>query len=101
MKIKVTHPTFGTGTVIENNDKNVKVDFNGIIKNLMTKFSKLTYEDGTLFGTQFVAKVKKVKVNEFTPETAREKADRIEVENWSDVDLANWRRKADYNSISW
>jgi len=56
---QVTHSNFGTGTVIEQDAKTVTVDFNGIVKKMMTAFAKLTNEDGTPFGTQFVVKIKK------------------------------------------
>lgn len=59
--MKVIHPSFGNGQVVSQDEKNVTVNFNGLTKILVTKFSKLTNEDGTPFGTQAVATEKKRK----------------------------------------
>ncbi len=61
--MKVTHKSLGIGTVIRSDDNNVTVDFNGEEKIMVIKFARLSNEDGTPFGTQFVAKAKKVKLN--------------------------------------
>ena len=50
--MKVTSKIFGTGTVISKDATNVKVDFNGEVKNLMLRFANLTNEDGTDFYTE-------------------------------------------------
>lgn len=56
----VTHSIFGKGQVISRDENNVTVDFNGVVKTLVIKFSKLMNEDGTMFGDQTVApKLKK------------------------------------------
>jgi hypothetical protein len=57
----VKHPQFGTGTVVSQDSKNVTVNFGGLVKTLIIRFSKLTHEDGTAFGEQAVAPVKKAK----------------------------------------
>ena len=41
--------TFGQGTVISQDAKTVKVDFNGEVKNLALRFANLTNEDGSPF----------------------------------------------------
>lgn len=57
----VNHNQFGKGTVINQDENNVTVDFNGVVKTLIIKFARLTNEDGTPFALQFVAKEKKAK----------------------------------------
>jgi hypothetical protein len=57
----VNHPTFGKGQIVNQDDNNVTVDFNGNIKTLVIKFSKLTNEDGSPFGVQAIATNKKKK----------------------------------------
>lgn len=59
--MKVTHAAFGTGTIVTQDANNVTVDFNGNVKTFVTKFAKLSNEDGSPFGVQFVAEVKKTK----------------------------------------
>lgn len=54
--MKVISNTLGTGTVISQDEQNVTVDFNGIVKTLIIRFAHLTNEDGTPFGEQFVPK---------------------------------------------
>lgn len=61
--MKVSHVQFGTGTVTAQDDNNVTVDFNGILKTFVTKFAKLLNEDGSPFGIQFVQKEKTKKTN--------------------------------------
>lgn len=61
--MKVTHANYGTGTVTSQDENNVTVDFSGEVKTLIIKFAKLTNEDGTPFGEQFIPKVKKAKLN--------------------------------------
>jgi hypothetical protein len=56
----VNHTQFGKGQIISQDSENVTVDFNGTVKTFVIKFARLTNEDGTAFGTQFVAKEKKV-----------------------------------------
>jgi len=60
----VIHNNFGTGTVIEQDATTVTVDFEGTVKKMMIAFSKLTNENGTPFGTQFVAPVKTKKIKQ-------------------------------------
>ena len=57
----VNHLTFGKGQIVNQDSANVTVDFAGVIKTLVIKFSKLTNEDGTPFGVQAVAQDKKKK----------------------------------------
>jgi epoxyqueuosine reductase QueG len=57
----VSHKVFGNGTVISQDNQNVTVDFNGTVKTLITKFAKLTNEDGSEFGVQFEAKPAKAR----------------------------------------
>lgn len=57
--MKVSHTQFGIGTVVSQDAENVTVDFNGTVKTLVIKFARLSNEDGTPFGSQFVAPVKK------------------------------------------
>lgn len=57
----VIHSNFGKGQVVSQDTNNVTVDFNGVVKTLIIKFAKLTNEDGTSFGTQAVAAIKKMK----------------------------------------
>lgn len=57
----VNHSQFGKGTVISQDANNVTVSFNGVEKTLVTKYARLTNEDGTPFGVQAVALVKKAK----------------------------------------
>lgn len=59
--MKVNHAKFGQGQVISQDENNVTVDFNGAVKTLVIKFSRLTNEDGTPFGETFVAPKKKNK----------------------------------------
>jgi hypothetical protein len=58
---QVNHPTFGTGTVLTQDDKTVTVNFNSNIKVLAAAFSKLTNLDGSKYGEQYVAKENKPK----------------------------------------
>ena len=60
--MQVTSKTFGTGTVISQDASTVKVDFNGVVKNLLIKYANLTLEDGSIMvGKDYKAK-KVVKV---------------------------------------
>ena len=60
--MQVTSKTFGTGTVISQDVSTVKVDFNGVVKNLLIKYANLTLEDGSIMiGEDYKAK-KVVKV---------------------------------------
>jgi len=52
INMQVTSKIFGTGTVISQDAKTVKVDFNGEVKNLALRFANLTNEDGTPFYTE-------------------------------------------------
>lgn len=58
---QVNHPTLGKGQVISFDENNITVNFNGTLKTLVIKFSKLTNENGSVFGSQFIAPVKKAK----------------------------------------
>lgn len=58
---QVNHPTFGTGTIVSQDDKTVTVNFNSNIKVLSAAFSRLTNLDGSKYGEQFVAKESKPK----------------------------------------
>lgn len=53
--MKVIHNTHGTGDVISQDENNVTVNFNGLVKTLVIKFARLMNEDGTPFGTHYVA----------------------------------------------
>jgi hypothetical protein len=55
----VNHPSFGKGQVISQDEKNITIDFNGDIKTMVTRYAKLTNEDGTPFGEQAIATPKK------------------------------------------
>jgi hypothetical protein len=57
----LTHSQFGQGTLISQTETTVTVDFNGVQKVMVTKFARLTNQDGSAFGTLFVAPAKKVK----------------------------------------
>lgn len=57
----VKHPSFGIGQIVSKDENNVTVDFNGTIKTLVIKFSKLTNEDGSPYGAQAVPIEKKKK----------------------------------------
>lgn len=57
--MKVNHPTFGIGQIVNQDENNVTVDFSGTIKVLVIKFSKLTNEDGSTFGAQITSVEKK------------------------------------------
>lgn len=57
--MKVIHARFGEGAVISQDSNNVTVDFNGTVKILVIAFCKLTTQDGTTFGVQYVAPAKK------------------------------------------
>lgn len=75
--MQVSHAKFGTGTVVSQDENNITVDFNGVIKTLLIKYAKLTNEDGTPFYTEPAKKVnpcKKTKT-QYTPKpmTAEEK----------------------------
>lgn len=59
--MKVNHPTLGKGQIVNQDENNVTVDFAGIVKTLVIKFSKLTNEDGSPFGIQATAPAKKKK----------------------------------------
>lgn len=98
-KMKVSHKQFGTGTVISQDANNVTVDFNGTVKTLITKFSRLTNEDGSEFGITFVAPVKKTK--KLNPANFGAKSN---YDNWtSDQKYAFDQKLARnaYNSKSW
>ena len=84
--MKVTHPTLGNGIVVNQDADKVTVDFNGTVKTLLIKFSKLTNEDGTMFGTQFEAPIKKA--TKFEKRLAQERA----WNNKSDEDKAKINR---------
>ena len=71
--MKVTHPKLGAGTVVSQDTDKVTVDFNGTVKTLLIKFAKLSNEDGSPFGTQFEAPVKK-KATKFEKRLAEERA---------------------------
>lgn len=45
----VTHPKFGKGQIISQDENNVTVDFDGAIKTLVIKYCNLSIEDGTPF----------------------------------------------------
>ena len=49
--MKVTHKTFGTGTILNQNAKHqiVDVDFNGVTKKILLKVHQLLNEDGSVF----------------------------------------------------
>jgi hypothetical protein len=55
----VISKVFGQGTVISEENGNVTVDFNGIIKTLVVAFARLTNEDGSIYGQQFIVPEKK------------------------------------------
>lgn len=57
----VNHNQFGRGIIISEDENNVIVDFNGLVKKFIIKFAKLTNEDGSPFGVAFVPKIKKEK----------------------------------------
>jgi len=59
--MKVTHNTFGTGTVISSENGNVTIDFNGTVKTMVIAYARLLNEDGTPYGVAFVAKEKTAK----------------------------------------
>lgn len=91
----VTHQQLGTGTVIEQDEKTVTVNFNGTIKKLMTAFAKLTNEDGTPFGTQFVAPVKKRKVKVYA-QISKNKM------SWNESKLFQEEmQRREFDTISW
>ena len=92
---QVTHNNFGTGTIIEQDAKTVTVDFNGIVKKMMTAFAKLTNEDGTPFGTKFIAPVKTKK---------RKQLDQSHKINMTVAEHRAFQEKMQrdaYNTISW
>jgi hypothetical protein len=104
-KMILTHSKFGQGTLISQTDANVTVDFNGEIKTLIIKFANLTNEDGSAFGTPFVAPAKKVKSQrkiseQFAITSGGSFNDMFsstkEREDWKDE-----RAKKSFNSISW
>ena len=86
----VNHNTFGIGQVISEENGNVTVDFNGSVKTLVTKYARLTNEDGTAYGVQAVAKetkkISKRKVSEKLAITAHSNGmtwqEREELEAW-------------------
>lgn len=53
--MQVIHNTFGTGTIISQDANNVTIDFAGTVKTLVTKYCKLTNEDGTPFSVEAVS----------------------------------------------
>lgn len=59
--MKLTHNTFGTGTVISQDGRNIMIDFDGDVKTLVIKYAGLIKEDGTPFaeGPTFTAKKNK------------------------------------------
>lgn len=82
----VNHPSFGKGQIVSQDATNVTVDFNGSIKTLITKYAKLTYEDGTPFGSQVTGSVKKQKssknkMHKFEQTLSEEQKKKLSFEN--------------------
>ena len=48
----VKHNIFGIGQVVREENGNVTVDFNGLVKTLVTKYARLANEDETAYGFQ-------------------------------------------------
>ena len=96
----VNHNIFGIGQVISEENGNVTVDFNGTVKTLVTKYARLTNEDGTAYGVQpFVKEAKKVnqrKVSEKLAITAHSNGLTWQERN----DLAAWEEKQKRSSHS-
>jgi hypothetical protein len=98
--IQVTHPTLGTGTIINQDENNVTVDFNGTVKTLVIKYAKLTNEDGTAFGVQAVAKEKKArKVNKANGRITAEEWAKSKYSTMSKDDFADERAMDAYKSV--
>lgn len=57
--MKLTHHTFGTGTVVSQDGDNITIDFNGVVKTIIIKYANLINEDGTLFGASALIPVAK------------------------------------------
>lgn len=98
--MKVNHPIFGQGQVKSQDDKLVTVDFNGLEKTLVIAFSKLTNEDGTVFGAVYVApKQKSFKKNKSNFMSKEEYAN-SSVAKMSNDDFEEMRKKAMWASKS-
>lgn len=96
----VTHNTFGTGTVISMNEKNVTVDFNGEVKTLIIAFARLKNEDGSAFGITFIAKPKKVKKLNKANFMTQEEFEKTGYANRSNDDYLEDRQRAAWASKS-
>jgi hypothetical protein len=99
--MNVISKTLGTGTVINQTSENVTVDFNGVVKTLIIKFAKLTNEDGSEFGSQFVAEPKKVKKLNHANYMTEKEFSKSKYAHMSKSDYEDMRKADRYNSISW
>lgn len=101
----LTHSRFGQGTLISQTDANVTVDFSGEVKTLIIKFANLTNEDGTAFGTAFVAPAKKVKsqrkISEQLSITSGGSFNDMFTSTQEREDWKEQQAKKAFNSISW
>ena len=99
--MKVTHTTLGQGEVISQDANNVTVDFNGTIKIMVIKFAKLKNEDGSDFGTTYVAPATKTKKLNKANFINVEEYKKSEYFNMSKADYEEMRKKDAYKTISW
>lgn len=96
----LTHRTFGTGTVISEENGNITIDFNGTVKTMITAFAKLTNEDGSPYGVAFVAKSKSAKkLNKANfmseEEKANNKYSKMSKDDFNDMrEAAKWGSKS-------
>lgn len=97
----VNHPIFGQGQVTSQDDNNVTVDFNGTVKTLIIKFSKLTNEDGTPFGQQFEAPKKRTKKLNKANFMSSEEYAKSETAKMSKDDWEAKRERAKWASIGY
>jgi hypothetical protein len=104
-KMILTHSQFGQGTLISQTDTTVTVDFNGVQKVMMTQFARLTNEDGSAFGTLFVAPAKKVKsqrkISEQFAITSGGSFNDMFISTKEREDWKEAQAKKAFNSISW
>lgn len=93
--MKVSHATLGIGTVIAQDAKNVTVEFNGTIKTMVIAFARLINEDGSAFGTTFVAPTKKTISKKKLAEKLRVTSDTPAA--WMNADgTKNWDKYNDF-----
>lgn len=103
----LTHSTYGTGTLISEENGKATIQFNSGIKTLIVKFAKLTNQDGKAFegatgdvqieikpANKFKSfgKTKEQKHAEKMSITAHSEYDRFELKNWYDEHQAEVKK---------